>query len=197
MGSYPSEPMSICKNVSLDNVDIEALKKSFLIVNNTVNQDSVLKSSFSRFIIGIDERIEEEKLVDFVIAWESILQTVNGKSNKSELTYRFSLNGASITCIADNNREFTKMQKFMREVYNIRSTIVHGGKTNDIDNSLKKIHKESLSELNNELAQLYQKTIYWLSTVKENERPYRKEFGWELLIPEAFKNAHHHSKTPQ
>ncbi|MDD5229482.1 MAG: HEPN domain-containing protein [Methylococcales bacterium] len=197
MGSYPSEPMSIYENVLLGNIDIEALKKSFLIVNNTVKQDSVLKSSFYRFIIGIDERIEEEKLVDFVIAWESILQTVNGQSNKTELSYRFSLNGASISCIADNNRKFTEMQKFMREVYNIRSTIVHGGKTDDIDKSLKKINKESLSELNNELAQLYQKTIYWLSTVKENERPYRKEFGWELLIPEAFKNAHHQTQTPQ
>lgn len=197
IGFRSCEPMFISRKVTLGDDDIKALKEYYLIVNNTINQDSVLKSSFSRFIIGIDERIEEEKLVDFVIAWESILQTVNGQSNKTELSYRFSLNGASISCIADNNRKFTEMQKFMREVYNIRSTIVHGGKISDIDKILNKINKNSLSELNNELAQLYQKTISWLSTLNKDERPYRKEFGWELLIPEAFKNAQHQTQTPQ
>ncbi|BBC22876.1 HEPN domain-containing protein [Pseudanabaena sp. ABRG5-3] len=167
--------------VILSIADINDLKKAFSIVKN-ISGDNVLERSFSRFLIGLDELISEEKIVDFVIAWESLLQTVDGKSNKAELAYRFSLNGATILCEVDNNREFTEAQTLMKEVYNIRSAIVHGGDSSSISKTLKKLGFDNLVNLNNELAKLYRNVIFWLSELDKQERPYYKSFGWELLL---------------
>lgn len=179
--SNNSELMHINKKATLNNADIDNLKKAFSIVES-ISQDSVLERSLSRFLIGLDEYTPEEQLVDFVIAWESILQTVNSTSNKSELAYRFSLNGAAILCAVDNTREFTQTQMFMKEIYNMRSTIVHGGDSNSISKNLNKTKFNKLYFLNKELAELYRKVIFWLATLTKEERPYHKNFGWELLL---------------
>jgi hypothetical protein len=176
------EPKLAGNNVTLSDTDIDGLKKAFSVVK-LISQDTVLERSFSRFLIGLDERIPEEQLVDFVIAWESILQTVNGTSNKAELVYRFSLNGAALLCEVDNSREFTQTQAYMKKVYEIRSTIVHGGDSKSINSELKKLGFNSLSILNDEFAELYRKVIFWLSTIEKEDRPYQKKaFGWELLL---------------
>jgi Apea-like HEPN len=175
------EPKVTRDKVLLSSSDRDDLRKSCAVVN-IISQDSVLKRSFSRFLIGVDERIPEEQIVDFVIAWESILQTVNGASNKAELVYRFSLNGAAVLCAVDNAREFTQAQTLMKEIYNIRSAIVHGGDSEAIVKNLKKIDFDSLDSLNNKIAELYRKVIFWLSGLEKEERPYHKNFGWELLL---------------
>lgn len=175
------EPMFISNKNTLSNTDVDGLKNAICVIKN-LPQDNVLERSFSRFLIGLDEKIPEEQLVDFVIAWESLLQTVNGSSNKTELVYRFSLNGAVILCEIDNFRKFTQTQTFMKKTYEIRSTIIHGGSTSSIDNDVKKLGFDNLSALNAELAKLYRKVIFWLSTLDKKERPYHKKFGWELLL---------------
>ncbi len=71
---------------------------------------------------------------------------------------------------------------YMKKVYEIRSTIVHGGDCKSINNELKKLGLDNLSILNNELAELYRKVIFWLSTIEKEDRPYQKAFGWELLL---------------
>ncbi|PZO38301.1 MAG: hypothetical protein DCF19_16610 [Pseudanabaena frigida] len=181
MGVNRPAPKFTTDKVVLSTDDIDDLKKAFSIVKN-ISGDNVLERSFSRFLIGLNEGIPEEQIVDFVIAWESLLQTVNGNSNKAELLYRFSLNGAAILCAVDDNREFTEAMTFMKEVYNIRSTIVHGGDSNSINKNLKNFSFDNLGDLNNELAKLYRNTIFWLSEIEKKERPYHKSFGWELLL---------------
>ncbi|MFN7860729.1 MAG: hypothetical protein ACK5P2_13700, partial [Pseudanabaena sp.] len=181
MGILRPAPKFTTDKVILSTDDIDALKKAFSVVKN-ISGDNVLERSFSRFLIGLNEHVPEEQIVDFVIAWESLLQTVNGDINKAELVYRFSLNGAAILCEVDNNREFTEAQTFMKEVYNIRSTVVHGGDSSTISKNLKKISFNSLIDLNNEIARLYRNTIFWLSELDKQERPYYKSFGWELLL---------------
>ena len=181
MGITRPAPKFTADKVVLSTDDIEELKKAFSVVKN-ISGDNVLERSFSRFLIGLNEHVPEEQIVDFVIAWESLLQTVDGKSNKVELAYRFSLNGAAILCEVDNNREFTEAQTFMKEVYNIRSTVVHGGDSSTISKNLRKINFDSLIDLNNEIAKLYRNTIFWLSELDKQERPYHKSFGWELLL---------------
>ena len=181
MFSTRPAPKFTTDKVVLSTDDIEELKKAFSVVKN-ISGDNVLERSFSRFLIGLNEHVPEEQIVDFVIAWESLLQTVDGKSNKVELAYRFSLNGAAILCEVDNNREFTEAQTFMKEVYNIRSTVVHGGDSSTISKNLRKINFDSLIDLNNEIAKLYRNTIFWLSELDKQERPYHKSFGWELLL---------------
>ena len=181
MGILRPAPKFTTDKVILSTDDIDALKKAFSVVKN-ISGDNVLERSFSRFLIGLDELVSEEQIVDFVIAWESLLQTVDGKSNKAELAYRFSLNGAAILCEVDNNRKFTEAQTLMKEVYNIRSAIVHGGDSSSISKTLKKLGFDNLVNLNNELAKLYRNVIFWLSGIERQERPYHKSFGWELLL---------------
>lgn len=175
------EPKITWDKIGLSEADTSDLQKAFSVVKS-ISQDNVLDRSFSRFLIGLDERVSEEQLVDFVIAWESLLQTVNGSSNKTELAYRFSLNGAAVLCALDNNREFTQAQIFMKKTYDMRSTIVHGGNADFINIDVRELGFDSLVALNTELAELYRKVMFSLSDMEIKERPYRKKFGWELLI---------------
>lgn len=182
--SRPNEPKHICpfNNVVLGEVDVEGLKKAFQIVKNVISQDGVLSRSFSRFLIGSSERVPEERIVDFVIAWESLLLTVNGNSIQSELSYRFSLNGAAMLSNMDDSLEFTDALSLMKGSYRIRSKIVHGGRTDSLHKDMTTLGFENLSDLNIRLSELYQKVVYWLANLKKEERPYHAPFGWELLL---------------
>jgi len=170
-------PKQVFKNTSLNNADIDGLKKAFSIVETVVPQDGVLERSFSRFLIGMDESKPQERIVDFVIAWESLLLTVKKNPPQGETSYRFSINGAALLSAIDNSLEFTEMQRFMKGVYTTRSKIVHG---ESVCSTSKKL--EELDTLNNRLSELYRKVIFWLANIKKEERPYEADFGWEHLL---------------
>jgi len=187
--SRTSEPRAISafNNVIFSNADIDSLRKTFYIVRESMSDDNVLKRSFLRFLIGIDEPRPEERLVDFVIAWESLLLTVNGTDNHSELNYRFSLNGASVSVAVNNTLDFDSFKNafnLMKGAYDIRSTIVHGGDKEAISKKIKKLNSGSIDELNNQLSELYRKVIFWLTGIKKEDRPYMAKFGWEKLLME-------------
>jgi len=162
--------------------DAGKLKESFLLVKDTIQNDQVLARSFSRFLIGVDERIAEERIVDFVIAWESILLTCKGDSIKAEQIYRFSLNGAALLSFVDSSLNFIEMKEFMTNCYNIRSNIVHGADKSNNNKILKKLNFISLDAVNTRISELYRKTISRLASIDINERPYKAENGWEILL---------------
>ncbi|MDO9215407.1 MAG: HEPN domain-containing protein [Methylococcales bacterium] len=178
----PSVPKHIFENISLNNTDIDGLKKAFSIVKTFIHQDGVLERSFSRFLIGMDESKPEERIVDFVIAWESLLLTVKKNPPQGETSYRFSINGAALLSAIDNSFEFIEMQRFMKGVYTIRSKIVHGEGVGSTSNELKKLKFDSLDVLNNRLSELYQKVIFWLVNLKKEDRPYEADSGWGILL---------------
>lgn len=177
-------------NVIFSSADIDGLRKTFSIVRivrEDMSDDNVLKRSFLRFLIGIDEPRPEERLVDFVIAWESLLLTVNGTDNHSELNYRFSLNGASVSVAVNNTLDFDSFKNafnLMKGAYDIRSTIVHGGDKEAISKKIRKSSFSSMDDLNNKLSEIYRKVIYWLTGIKREDRPYMAQFGWEKLLME-------------
>lgn len=175
-------PKHIFENISLNNTDIDGLKKAFSIVKTSIHQDGVLERSFSRFLIGMDESKPEERIVDFVIAWESLLLTVKKNPPQGETSYRFSINGAALLSAIDNSFDFIEMQRFMKGVYTIRSKIVHGEGAGSTSNELKKLKFDSLDVLNNRLSELYQKVIFWLVNLKKEDRPYEADSGWEILL---------------
>lgn len=178
----PIVPKHIFKNISLNSADIDGLKEAFSIVKTVIHQDGVLERSFSRFLIGMDESKPEERIVDFVIAWESLLLTVKKNPPQGETSYRFSLNGAALLSAIDNSLEFTEMQRFMKGVYTIRSKIVHGEGVGSTSKELEKLKFDNLDALNDRLSELYQKVIFWLANIKKDKRPYEVDFGWELLL---------------
>ncbi len=182
--TFPNEPKYICpfENVSLSEVDVDSLKRAFAIVKKVIPQDSVLARSFSRFLIGSDERVPEEQIVDFVIAWESLLLTVKGGSIQSELTYRFSLNGAALLSTVDDTLGFDTAMLLMKHSYAIRSKVVHGESSGTLLKDITALDFDNLEALNRRLSGLYQKVVYWLATLKRENRPYYRLHGWESLI---------------
>jgi len=62
--------------------------------------------SIHRFLLGRQRTDPFDRLVDFVIAWEAILLTQNGDPMKGELSYRFSVNGATV--LNASSRQSTK-----------------------------------------------------------------------------------------
>lgn len=173
--------ISTYENYVLKDSDLEGLKQSLFIIEKAIVTDSTLNRSVSRFLIGIDERNPKEQIVDFVIAWETLLLTVHGNSNEGELRYRFSLNGAALLSPLDHSLEFVEMKNFMRECYDIRSTIVHGGKKS-VESMARKLGHTTISDLNNKLSNLYYKALLWLVSIEEEKRPYKIDSGWENLL---------------
>lgn len=92
-------------------------------IPSDVFRDSSSKHSvaFKRFALGCADPTPSEAVIDFVIALEAVLLP---RSNAGELGFRFALNGAYATGAKDGERPQVFEQ--LREVYNIRSKLVHG-----------------------------------------------------------------------
>lgn len=162
--------------------DSKNLNELFNYVEKVIPFDKILQRSFSRYLIGVDEDKVEERIVDFVIAFESIFLTVNGSSITSESSYRFALNGAALISKAKPNSDFEIIQKILKTSYDIRSKIVHGAETTEHHKSLNKINLANLPELSQKLSEFYQSTVKWLCKRQVDDRPYNKGNGWEKLL---------------
>ena len=169
--------------IFIEEDDVELLKSSYMAVKKICSETSVLYSALKRFILGINRVIPEDKLVDYVVAWESLLLTVDGKPVKGELSYRFGLNGSSILhwTSAEISRE--EAFEFMRTLYECRSIIVHGaGNQKNLEKALAKGQSENLSHMANKGGEYLRKTILWMSEIDEENRPYKARGGWEKLL---------------
>lgn len=167
-----------------------------------INSDVVLSRALNRFYIALKEDLHSpnmvnspnwDKIVDFVISLESILLSTPD-NNKSELTYRFKLNGSSLLW------DVTGLDKkiifeVLGKIYGIRSNIVHGGDDKnierDIDIILSKLkidyEKEvegigKLMILSNLLENWIRISIEKLANIPLEKRPYKTVGGWEEYI---------------
>lgn len=162
--------------------DAEKLQKAYRIVSESRLGDRVLRRALNRFLLGRQRHDVLDKIVDYVIAWESILLTNNEQSADSELSYRFRLNGSSIlqACGVEPNPEIGL--ELMKGIYDVRSKIVHGGDDEQIQEALRKTNFESLSVLADDLEEKLSIVFFWLSELNVNDRPYKKRHGWEHLL---------------
>jgi hypothetical protein len=69
--------------------DIEPLQNSYRIIENARLNDSVLDRALHRFFLARQRHDLFDQLIDLVIAWESLLLTVNKNAVHDELSYRF------------------------------------------------------------------------------------------------------------
>ncbi len=77
-----------------------------------------------RIAMADDRGTDEDRLIDLMIAAESIFLN-DSTSGSSELRYRLSLRAAAFLAAKDERRE---LFRFFRDCYDVRSTIVHGGR---------------------------------------------------------------------
>jgi len=169
--------------IFINEEDVEPLKTSYRAVKKICNETGVLYSALKRFILGTNRVSPEDKLVDYVVAWESLLLTVDDKPVKGELSYRFGLNGSSVLhwTLPEISRE--EAFEFMRALYECRSIIVHGaGSQKNLEKALAKVQAQDLSCMANRGGEYLRKAIFWMADIDEENRAYKSRGGWESLL---------------
>lgn len=186
----------------LNNEQLDRLKLSYNIIKES-NTDNILTRSLDRYIIAKKEDLHHpnkvnqpnwDKIVDYVISLETIFLTTEKKSIKSEIGYRFKLNGVVlIGQLVDIDR--IELFHVLGLIYDIRSRIVHGSEEKEILKSVEQIieilkidedeNRHGLGRLMI-LSKLLEK---WLFLLFENmvkipyeNRPYISKGGWDRLI---------------
>lgn len=118
--------------------DIENVKEYFERFLNYFSYDRFkLGIGLSRFNKGCLEREQEDKLIDYVIALESILIENPG----SDLKLRFSLRGASL--LGKSQDERSELFKRLGDAYKSRNNLVHGSSKVDFS----KVDVDTLSHI--------------------------------------------------
>ncbi len=120
--------------------------ENFSKVLPKVKQLEFLDLAIRRFVVATEENLSEDKVIDFMIALESLYST-----ETQELAYRFALRLASLLGTSDKEREY--LFEFAKKGYgDARSKLVHGESyKKPIDINGKKF---TIDELANELEKL-------------------------------------------
>ncbi len=169
-------------NINIRKNDLDNISVAYDLLSGGKKGDKTLSRALHRFLLGRRRSDLVDKLVDYVIAWEALLLTQEGNAIAQELSYRFSLNGASLLSAVDSKTDRFLSNKKMKSAYSARSTIVHGGGDADIQKVLSKGNFNDLQSLCDYLETSFRTSLFWLATLKPKDRPYRKHNGWEDLI---------------
>ena len=98
-----------------------------LLSNYNLQQPHSTKDlTIHRFLTGIARESDADAVIDFTIVLESLLLPLDRHTRHGDLSYRFRTHGAHY--IANAARERTAIFDQLREIYDMRSRLVHGGK---------------------------------------------------------------------
>lgn len=169
-------------NLTVASADIESIKSAQALVAGGSRSDNTLTRSLQRFLLGRKRNDASDRLVDYVVAWESILLTSHGSPIAQEMSYRFALNGASLLSRTRRDISARDANKKFKQSYAVRSKIVHGGSKSEIEKALSAAGFNSIVELCTFLESQYRKSVSYLTAIPRKDRPYLKPGGWEDLI---------------
>jgi len=177
-------------DVTIKKQDAQNIIKAYeLVSGESAGSDKVISRALHRFLLGRKRRDLVDKLIDFVISWESLLLTQNGSPATSELIYRFSINGSSLIATITKTKDRKKYFKMMKSIYSLRSVIVHGGTDEKINENIKSGEFNNMDDVCNFLEKHFKITVWWLLGLAPQNRPYMKKDGWEeLLWPKSITN---------
>lgn len=102
--------------------DVIRLWRRFRSFRKTVGSSQsgrYINLALKRFNFGVEESNDENKIIDFFVAFEALYLP-----EKGELTYRLSNRIAIL--LGKNDEEAEKIREFMVRAYRVRSKIVHG-----------------------------------------------------------------------
>jgi hypothetical protein len=162
--------------------DLATIKRAYELLAGGRGSDKTLSRALHRFILGRQRTDLNDKVVDYVIALESLLLTQEGSAINQELSYRFAINGAILLWKARRNESKKELFKKLKSAYKIRSTIVHGGSSEDLNKALSGPHFTSLANLSTFLESSFRRAVFWLTEQIPAERPYRAPDGWDDLL---------------
>ncbi|KKM71920.1 hypothetical protein LCGC14_1425680 [marine sediment metagenome] len=101
-----------------DVLKIIEIQKS--IIESDIMKNPKTKLLINRYFQIFDRKSTQDKILDEFI----ILESFYTGSNKSEISFRLSLNIAPF--LGKNKENFEEIYQFIKDVYSIRSGIVHG-----------------------------------------------------------------------
>jgi len=168
-------------SVRIGSGDEECLKRAYSIVKQGLS-DAVMRRAVRRFLLGRDRLDWRDAIVDYVVAFESLVLTVNGHPVIDELSYRFSINATLLLREAGVGREEQSIQRQMKALYRCRSAIVHGGDSGSIESNLRNVGFGTIGEARQFLEVAFRQALFWLDTRMAEERPYRSAGGWDDLL---------------
>ena len=134
--------------------------------------------SIHRFSRAFDRGLLVDRIVDLVIAAESLFLGDSGAKDRGELRFRFALRAAKF--IEDLPYDELETFRVMRRAYDVRSTVVHGGVPDDTrlpdnDSATLQIFTDAIEELvrlalrkalsMNESGDRLRQSAYWDSLV--------------------------------
>jgi len=137
------------------------------------SQDRALNTAINRYNDSFTRREVEDRIIDLVIAFETIFLKEN---EKMELTFKLALRTAVFLEGIDIKRE--NLFEFIKKAYDIRSVIIHGSKTKDKINVKKSVESKeydeyTLHEFLNKLENVFRECL--LKYIQEYRRYQIKE----------------------
>lgn len=170
------------RDMTLESADEDRLKAAYEILAGTCPRDRVLDRAIHRFLLGRRRLDQHDRVVDYVIAWETVLLTSRGSAASGELAYRFAVNGASILNSVRPGRDRRDVFRQMRAAYGTRSAIVHASPEKQMAKETAKGGFRDLIDLGKFLEVAFRDTVYWLARLAPASRPYTEAGGWEDLL---------------
>lgn len=121
-------PLFLGNRFQLSPEEVAVVSKLFeLVAGFDRHKHGFLDIALRRFNLAAAEERAEDRLLDLVIALEAILLHGSDKEElRGEKRFRFSLNGAYL--LSSERQERRRIFKQLREAYDCRSKVVHGGK---------------------------------------------------------------------
>ncbi len=136
--------------------------------------------SLRRFNLAFDRELLDDRIVDLVIAAESLFLGALGVQDRGELRFRFAIRAAKfIEHLTYSERD---VYQVMRRAYDARSAIVHGGSPNDTrlpDNQSASL--QVFTDAIEEVVRLGLRKAIALN--KDRNRLHKSEYWDNLLMP--------------
>lgn len=134
-----------------------------------------------RFNLAFDRGLVEDRIVDLVIAAESLFLSDSDSQDRGELRFRFALRAAKF--IKHSIYGERDLYRVMRRAYDARSSIVHGGSPKNT--SLPNDAKASLHTFTNEIESLVRIALKKALGMREGGKELRRADYWEGLLFDA------------
>lgn len=166
----------------LRRADIYKIYAAHSIVSGKHHRDKALTRAVHRFLIGRQRTSPDDRIVDYVIAWEALLLTSAGTPLSQELAYRFAIHGSIAISRLHGSKDRLTLYRSFRSIYRARSAIVHGGTDGERDDELKKGGFKNVSGASSFLERNFQMFVVNIINHKLKERPYIADSGWEKLV---------------
>ncbi|MBY9006584.1 MAG: hypothetical protein KGD63_07475 [Candidatus Lokiarchaeota archaeon] len=154
----------------------EENKEDFFELYEKVVKSKIFVSSNYRMIIRRYHQIfNRDNYADIILDTFIILEWLFTRKTKAELAYRLSLNIALF--ISSNWREFKQNNNFINDLYNLRSSIIHGGSgIKEVNKIFKKYNLKDPRDVIKELKSILNEIIIRLVNLLIKDHNILKKF---------------------